>query len=151
MMKKGEGAEIMNFCSGWKRCIAAVMLADMAASGLTAYAETAQPGTATLDTAAQDAPAVAMYAAPRGSEHEIASIDFSSITDNTLPEGWSLANGAAIKADSADSTSKALAIPNINGAGLTYSLSGTWTRIIFSVANAAASLTLIPSRNILPT
>ena len=54
MMKKGEGAEIMNFRSGWKRCIAAVMLAGMAASGLTAYAETAQPGTATLDESAND-------------------------------------------------------------------------------------------------
>lgn len=44
----------MNFRSGWKRCIAAVMLAGMAASGLTAYAETAQPGTATLDESAND-------------------------------------------------------------------------------------------------
>lgn len=54
MMKKGEGAEIMNFRSGWKRCIAAVMLAGMAASGLTAYAETAQPGTATQDASGSD-------------------------------------------------------------------------------------------------
>lgn len=44
----------MNFRSGWKRCIAAVMLAGMTASGLTAYAETTQPGTATLDESAND-------------------------------------------------------------------------------------------------
>ena len=44
----------MNFRSGWKRCIAAVMLAGMAASGLTAYAETAQPGTATQDASGSD-------------------------------------------------------------------------------------------------
>ena len=133
----------MNFRSGWKRCIAAVMLADMAASGLTAYAETAQPGTATLDTAAQDAPAVAMYAAPRGSEHEIASIDFSSITDNTLPEGWSLANGAAIKADSADSTSKALAINTViaasnrsgEGSYSNYAPLFPWCRCTFSCSS----------------
>lgn len=35
----------MNFRSRWKRCIAAVMLAGMAVSGLTAYAEEAQPAT----------------------------------------------------------------------------------------------------------
>lgn len=33
----------MNFRSRWKRCVAAVMLAGMTVSGLTAYAEEAQP------------------------------------------------------------------------------------------------------------
>ena len=63
----------MNFRSRWKQCVAAIMLAGMTVSGLTAYAEEAQPGaatpetaaqptvTATPETAAQDAPVVGMY------------------------------------------------------------------------------------------
>lgn len=82
----------MNFRSRWKRCMAAVMLAGMAASGLTAYAEEAQSGTATPETAqptvtatpetaAQDAPAVAMYAAPRRAAVSTFALDKQSADD----------------------------------------------------------------------
>ena len=65
----------MNFRNRWKQIIASAMLAGMAASGLAAYAEEAQPGaatpetaaqptvTATPETAAEDTPAVALYTA----------------------------------------------------------------------------------------